>query len=118
LLLWRERLNDDQQPAAARAGDCECAGLVIGAPGEIVIAMICIWRFGPEQFPDPGDTGGAVAISEEAVVADAVLTFWEHMNQEPADELSRSQRHGGVPTRALNTVILDAEGDMIGIGPD
>ena len=80
--------------------------------------MICTWCFGPEQFPDPGDIGRAVAIAEEPVVADAMLAFWEHMHQEPADELSRFQRHGGVAARTFDAVILDAEGDMIGIGLD
>ena len=80
--------------------------------------MICTWRFDPEQLPDFGDIGRTIAIAEEAVVADAMLASWEHMDQEPADELGRCQRHGGVATGAFEAVILDAEGDMIGIGPD
>ena len=87
LLLWCERLDDDQSPAAAWTGDCECAGLVIGVPGEVVSALICTWRSDSEQFPDRSDIGCTVAIAEEAVVADAVLPSWEHVDQEPADEL-------------------------------
>ena len=111
LLLWRERLNDDQSPATARTGDCERAELVIGAPGEIVIAMICIWRSDPEELPDRGDIGRTVAVPEEAVVANAMLTSWKHMHQEPANELSRCQRHRGVPSGAFDAVIFYAEGD-------
>ena len=92
--------------------------MVIGAPGEVVIALIFAWCFDPEQFPDPGDIGGTVAVSEEAVVADAVLAFWEHMDEEPADELSRRQRHGGVSAGALDTVIFDAESDAALIHTD
>ena len=73
--------------------------------------MICIWRLDPEQFPDPGDIGCTVAIAEEPVVANTMLAFWEDMDEEPTDELSRCQRHGGLSTGAGDTVILDAEGD-------
>ena len=92
--------------------------MFIRALGAIAIIMICIWRFGPEQFPDRGDIGCTVAIAEESVVADAVLAFWQHMDEEPTDKLSRFQRHGGVSTGAFDTVILDAESDMISIDPD
>jgi hypothetical protein len=130
LLYWVERVDNGQSSAAARTGDCECSGLVISAPvrcpagdaciaeRDVVIALICTWRFDPEQLPDFGDIGRTVAISEEAVVADAMLASWEHMEQEPADELGRCQRHGGVATGAFDSVILDAEGDVIGIGSD
>lgn len=54
--------------------------------------------------------GCAVGIPEEAVVADAVLTSWENMDQEPADERVRSVGHGFVPTGAVDAVVLDAKG--------
>ena len=44
--------------------------------------MIVVWRFSPEQIPDQVDIGGAIAVSEEAVMADAVLAFWQHMDEE------------------------------------
>jgi hypothetical protein len=92
--------------------------LVICAPGDVVIVLICTWRFDPEQLPDFGDIGRTVAISEEAVVADAMLATWEHIDQEPAHELGHCQRHGGVATGAFDAVILDAKGDVISIGSD
>ena len=70
-----------------------------------------IWRFGPEQLPDPGDIGGAVAVSEDPIVANAVLTSGEHVDQEPADDLICGQCHGGVAACTFETVIFDAEGD-------
>ncbi|MFT4916550.1 MAG: hypothetical protein ACI9C3_002421 [Yoonia sp.] len=118
LLYWVERVDDNQFAAAAWARDCECSELVIGAPGEVVIALICTWGFDTEQLPDLGDIGRAVAIFEEPVVADAVLASWEYVDQEPVNELNRCQRHGGVAARPFGAVILDPEGDMICIGPD
>ena len=49
-----------------------------------------------------GDVGGAVAVGEEAVMADAVEAFGRHMHQEAADELMRGQRHGLVAARPLD----------------
>ena len=86
--------------------------------GGIAIIMICIWRLRPEQFPDFDDIGGTVAIAVEPVVADAMLAFWEHMDEEPTDKLSRLQRHGGVPTGAFDTVIFDTESDATPIHTD
>lgn len=76
MLYWVERIDDDQSSAAAWTGDCKCSGPIIGASGEVVIGLICTWGFDTEQFPDLGDIGRAVAVSEEAIVADAVLASW------------------------------------------
>ena len=92
--------------------------MFIRALGGIAITMICIWRLGFEQFPDPGDIGRTVAIAKEPIMADAMLAFWEHMNEKPTDELTCFQRHGGVPTGAFDTVILDAESDATPIHTD
>ena len=92
--------------------------MFIGTLGGIAIIMICIWRLSPEQFPDPGDIGCTVAIAEEPVMADAMLAFREHMDEEPAYKFSRFQRHGGVPSGAFDTVILDAESDATPIHTD
>ncbi len=47
-----------------------------------------------------------------------MLAFWQHMDEEPTDKLSRLQGHGGVPSGAFDTVILDAEGDATLIHTD
>lgn len=93
-------------------------GLVIGALGEVVSAMIDVWRFDPKQFPDHRDIGRAVAVSEEPVVANAMLAFWEHMDQEPADELVCLQGHGDMPLGAVDAIILDAESDALVVRAD
>jgi len=118
MLLWLKCFHDDQPPAATRARQREDAGRRIGIVEAVAIGAILLWHFGPEQVPDPGDIRRSVAVSEEAVVADAVLAFGQDMDQEPADELSRFQRHGFVPTGTGDAVIFDAENDVIGIGPD
>lgn len=71
-----------------------------------------------EDIPDPGDIAGPAPVSEKAVVADAVLAFGEHMNQEPADELVGVQRHGRVSPAPLDAIILDAEGHAARIGAE
>jgi hypothetical protein len=42
-----------------------------------------------EQFAQLRDIGGAACIGEETVMADAVKTLWQDMEQEAADELVR-----------------------------
>ena len=75
------------------------------------ITMIVVRRFSPEQIPDRGDIGGTVAIAEEPIVANSMLAFWQHMDEEPTDKLSRFQRHSGVSSGAFDAVIFDTEGD-------
>ena len=91
-----------------------------GSPASLAafIDVLMIGRFCPKQQPDPGDIGCSVAVSEKAIVADAVLASGQHVDQEPADELCRIQRHGGVATRAFKTVVFDAEGDAARIETD
>jgi len=57
--LWIEGVDNDEPPTATRARDGKCSGLIIGAFG-----MIQFWYFSPEQYPNRGDIGGTVAISE------------------------------------------------------
>lgn len=118
VLCWCDCLDDNQLAAAARAWQREGAWRLIGIVGVGVIDVLMIWRFGPEQLPDPGDIGRTVAVSEEAIVTNAVLAFWQDVDQEPADELCRSQRHGGVAACAFKAVILDLEGDAVLIKAD
>ena len=65
-------------------------GFRIGLPG----------RRDREQVSRTGNIGGAVAIGEEAVIADAVKAFRQDMHEEPADELMRGEGHGLVPVRS------------------
>src|SRR6516162_3861650 len=55
--------------------------------------------------------GGAIAIGEQSVVADAVQALGQHVRQKAANELVGWQGHGLVPVRALDPVILPLERD-------
>ena len=87
MLRWCDCQEDDQLPATTWARQGEDAGRLIGIDVAVVIIATLVWRFGPEQLPDPGDIGRTVAVPEEAIVANAVLTSGEHVDQEPTDEL-------------------------------
>ncbi len=87
MLSWCDCLDDDQLPAATWTRQGEDSGWLIRIVGAVVIDVLMIWRFGPEQLPDPGDIAGTVAVSKEPVVADAVLASGQDVDQEPADEL-------------------------------
>ena len=87
MLRGRYGVDDDQPSAATRARQCQDTGKLIGIAEAVIVGVFLTRRFGPEQVPDPGNIGGPMAISKEAVVADAVLPLWQNMDQEPADEL-------------------------------
>ena len=86
--FWRDGFGDDQPPATAGAWQRKDTGGCIGITGRVIVPEARICLSGPEQFPDPGDIGGTVAIPEEAVVADAMLPLGQDMDQEAADELA------------------------------
>jgi hypothetical protein len=46
------------------------------------------------------DVDGARAFGEQAVVADTVEAFWQHVDEEAADELVRGERHAFVSIAA------------------
>jgi len=49
---------------------------------------------------------------------DAAEAIGQDMDQEAADELGRGQPHDLLPVAGFDAVILPAEGDGPGIGPD
>jgi hypothetical protein len=53
----------------------------------------------------------AGAVGEQSVAADAVQALGQHVYQKASDELMGRQRHGLIPTRPLDPVILPPEGD-------
>ena len=118
MLRWCDCLDDDQPPAATRARKRQNAGRLIVIAEAIIIGVTLVTRRSPEQMPDPCDIGRAVAVSVEAIVANAVLAFGEHVDQEPTDELWGRERHGGVTSCAFKAVIFDAEGDTALIETD
>ena len=82
VLCWLDCVEDDQLPAATWAWQREGAWRLIG-----IVGVLMIWRFCPKQQPDPCDIGCTVAVSEKAIVTDAVLASEQNVDQEPADEL-------------------------------
>lgn len=75
MLIWRNCVDDDQAPAATRTRKRENAGKLVGVAKTVIIGVTLVTRRRPEQLPDPGNIGCTVAISEEAIVTDAVLAF-------------------------------------------
>ena len=60
---------------------------MIGIIDAVVIGVWPVWRFGSQQVSDLRDIGGTVAVSEEAIVTDAVLAAGQDVDQEPAWEV-------------------------------
>lgn len=106
-MLRRDAFDNAQSSATTWTGEREDAGLIIGYTGRAVL----VGCFGVEKFPDPGDIGGAVTIAQEAVMADAVLAFWQHVDEKPPHELMGVEGHGFMPCGTVDPIILDAECD-------
>ena len=66
----------------------------------------------------PCDIGGAITVGEETVVADAMQSFGQNVDQEAANKLAGAKRHRLVACGAIAAVILVTEGDAIGIDAD
>ena len=87
------------------------------------VGVGCVVGFGlgfrhGQQLAQVGQVGGATAVGEEPVVADAMEALRQHVHEEAADELVRGERHGLVPAGSLDPVILELEGDALRIGRD
>ena len=55
---------------------------------------------------DALDVAGSNRSGEEAVVADAVETVWQDVEEKAADELGGVERHGPEPVAAFDPVVL------------
>jgi hypothetical protein len=89
----REHLNDDHATATAWTG-----GLFGIAGGGGVALRFC----NGEQLTGAGDVVGASAFGKQAVVADAVEAFWQHVDEEATDELVGGERHGPLSATEFN----------------
>src|SRR5271170_6450470 len=67
------------------------------------------WRHA-DQLPAVRELACTMTVAEEAVVADAVKSVRQHMDQEAADELPRLEGHGLLAV--VVPVILPAEADL------
>src|SRR4029077_5639763 len=63
--------------------------------------------FQSQEFARSRDRLGAIRAGEQAVVADAMEAFGEHVDEEPADKLADVERHRRVAAGAFDLVILD-----------
>src|ERR1700720_2906170 len=70
----------------------------------------CFARDG-EQLTRPCDVGGAVAVGEQSIVADAVQALGQHVRQKAPNELVGWQCHGLIAIRPLDPVTLPRERD-------
>lgn len=85
MLYWCDCVDDDPLSAATRAWQREETDRFHCVTGVVVVILFgCAHS---EQLPDPCDIGDTIAVSEEAIVTDAMLASGEHVDQEPADEL-------------------------------
>ena len=71
-----------------------------------------------KQLASAGQVGGALAVGEQAVVADAMEALGQDVDQEAADELVGGQRHRLVSARPVDAVVLVSEGDAALVGLD
>ena len=73
-----------------------------------------------DQLASAGELFGArvTAFGEQAVVPDAVEALWQHVHEEPADELARFESHGFVALGAFEAVVLVFERDAVRVSGD
>jgi hypothetical protein len=77
------------------------------------------FRFGRDkQLTRAGNVARAGALGEQAVVANAVQAFGQHVDEEAADELVCSERHTLVSIAALDALVLPLEGDALSVEGD
>src|SRR5262245_39144082 len=93
----------DNDHAATAAG----ARMSVGG-GHVLIDLVGVWIYaGDKQVACLGDRVGFGGTGEQAVVADAMETLGQDVQEEATDELRHLQRHSGVATQSLDPVILD-----------
>jgi hypothetical protein len=91
-------LDDDHAAAAARTW--WLVGVDDG-PGGLTLTIL-----DGEQLAGVCDVVSAGAPRQQAVMADAVKAFWQHMDEEAADELVCRERHPLLTIAAFDAVIL------------
>src|SRR5262245_22979180 len=118
-----EGLDDHHAAAAVRAG------MIVLLRERRVLAGCVIMRWlgrlrdlwcRGDELPRVGELfgAGANAIRQQAVVPDAVEALGQDVHEEAANELARLQRHGFVPVRAFEAVVLVFERDAVRVGGD
>ena len=101
----REDLDDDHATAAAWTSGL--AGIDIGT-GRLAVRFC-----NGEQLTRMCDVVSARAAGEQAIVADAVEAFWQHVDQEAADKLAGGQCHDLLALATIGTIVLPSEGNAV-----
>ena len=83
----------------------------LGLIAVIGALVLFAWDRRGEQLARVGDVVGADAACEQSVMADAVKTCWQDMDEEAADELVGREPHDLLPRVATDAVILVLERD-------
>src|SRR5262245_42547458 len=118
-----ERFYDHHAAAAVRAGMIVLLRERRVLAGSVIMRWLRRWSelaCRSDQLPSASELLGArvTTIDEQAVVPDAVEALWQHVHEEPPNELAWLQRHGFVPVRAFEPVILVFERDAARVGGD
>src|SRR6267378_1175266 len=71
-----------------------------------------------EQLAGSCDGFGTGAAGEQAVVADAMESLRQHVNEEPPDELAGGERRDLVPRGAIDPIVFVLECDAVSVGCD
>ena len=66
-----------------------------------------------KQLTGTSDVVAASAFGEQAVVANAMQAFWQHVDEEAANELVGGERHLLVSIAALDAIVFPLEGDAL-----
>jgi hypothetical protein len=106
-----ERLDDHHPAAAARARRwLDWRFGVIGTSHRVGTLRR---RSDIEQFSTQREVLGAMAVGEQAIVADAMEAVWKHVHQEAAHELAGSEGHDLVLAAVIGAIVLPSESDML-----
>ena len=86
------------------AGECRQELAAVGRLGQQ-------WGTGGgQQLTAEREFGGAVAVGQEAVIADALKAFGQNVQQEAANELVGGERHGLLPVAVA--IVFPAKADL------
>ena len=102
------------RPPQAGHGKRRILGFVVILDGLVGLA----WRRGVEQGTDAIEIDGALAVGEQAIMADSMEPVREDVDQEAPDELEGRNGHDLSPEAAVIAVVLVLEGDAVVVGLD
>ena len=104
-----ECLDDDHATAAARARRRRGGGTGVAGIGDVSISTGLRGR--REQSARLGDVVSASAAGEQAVMANAMKSARQDVNEKAANELRYSEGHGLVAVSPLDPIVFPSERD-------